>query len=738
MKRIGEILLEHGWVQEAVLERALAKQREIPRRLCSLLIAAGVLKVDEASRALGEQLGVAAVLQKHLDHRARALAELIPAELARSMWVLPIGRLGSGELIVCARDPQPTVIAALAAAVAGPIVLAVAPASQIEALVAETYGAPDEDFDVDMSTGPIVSLDLDPIPDDPMGGMATMTLVELDDRGVTRDPSQSGLMQVGAQQRPPALPPSSPGIRIPPPTTPPATVPVVAAAPPAPPAPPPPEPAAIIVDTPPPPEPPRPKPSEPLARVALRKPARMPTPPPVIERVAAPRERASPLPSILKPKEDVLATRAPSASPTRPPPVAGPTPDTAPLPSVVRPPAPAPVAVVVAPPEPEPALEDPPISLTLDALSEESEQPPPEPDLVESLPLPTPVEQPFATALRSRSDETVPDVALSDGSLELLPADEPAVAPPPAPEPPARPVRLDTTPSPRLTTPPRGVRPTASPRAGTMPLGTVVREPSRPAITPPEPVAAATPESAVPTTIDDGWEGPPPEPAPRPSPTRPPPSDQPMAAEAAGDGAPMTAPPARGRIDPDLIAAAYAAPPPYDAAALAAGTIPPKRRAIVLPATLPETLTALAEVTTADGATAAAMRFASSRWRTALLLQVKEKSALGEAGHGSLLGEDVVAGLVIPLGVVSIVTLALEARGVCTELPTTDSPVQDRLDRLLGMPRYPSAIVISVAGRRAYVLVVGDATIDDTDAATVDLDQLASALGAAYTRLGSV
>lgn len=226
MKRIGEILVERGWVDAAVCLRALAKQREFPRRLCSLLIAGGVLEVDQASRALGEQHGVPAVLQKHLDHRDLSLAALIPAELARAWWVLPIGRMGNGDLIVCARDPQPSVLAALMAVVGETIVLAVAPASQIETLVVETYGAPDEDFDVDLSTGPIVSLDLDPMPDDemaedPMGGLGSLELVELDDDGVTRDLTQSGMIQTGAQY-PNTLPPSSAGIRVP--TLPPANV----------------------------------------------------------------------------------------------------------------------------------------------------------------------------------------------------------------------------------------------------------------------------------------------------------------------------------------------------------------------------------------------------------------------------------------------------------------------------------------------------------------------------------
>lgn len=161
MKRIGEILIEHGWVELAALQRALATQRETGQRLCSLLIARGELDPDHASRALGEQHTVAAVLQKHLAHREEVLAARLPASLARASIALPIGRMGTGELIVCVRDPSPALHAQLARATNERILLAVAPAQQLEALVAETYGPGELEFDVDLDTGPIPSVDVE-------------------------------------------------------------------------------------------------------------------------------------------------------------------------------------------------------------------------------------------------------------------------------------------------------------------------------------------------------------------------------------------------------------------------------------------------------------------------------------------------------------------------------------------------------------------------------------------------
>ena len=528
MKRIGEILVEQGWVTPAALERALAKQSEIPRRICSLLISRDVIDLDVASRALGEQHGVPAVLQKHIDHRDRELAKLIPAEIARTLCVLPIGRTGAGNLIVCAKDPSPSVLASISAVVPGPIVLAVAPASLLETLVGEAYGTAEEDFDVDLTTGPIHSLDLDdPVgADDPMSALGNLELVELDDQDVQRSSDQSGLIQVGPQVRA-ALPPSSAAIKLPAHE----------------------EPA-------------------PSARLAesdgIPVPSRTMTPPrsPLPPRADAPKPGSRPLPPILPPKN---------------------------IPSIVK------------------------------------------------------------------------------------PTNKPPAAPPPEPQP-----------------PPSIPRTTAKP------------------ITVPPPIAAA------------------PEP---PAPKKEPPAARPSTMPPATQTTP------KRRVDPDVIAAAYAvAPPKFDPSQIAVGTEPPRRRPVPLPATLPDTFAAMSSAASHDLVKAAAMRFVAGRWRAGILLKVMGKGCAAEAGHGQLLTEDTVAALAVPLTVPSLVSLALDTGALATDPPNEDSPVQDRLDRLLGMPRFPAAIPVVVAGKHAYVLVTGDAIAADTDAAMKDLELLADALGPAFAR----
>lgn len=137
--RIGEQLLKAGLIDWETLALAVTDQPGTRQRLCSLLIDQGKLAFDDASRALGEQHGTSAVLERHLAHRDRDVAGLLPGQIAKARIAIPIGRLGNGTLIVCVRDPSSALHAALARAIGEEIVLAVCPASALERLVTATY-----------------------------------------------------------------------------------------------------------------------------------------------------------------------------------------------------------------------------------------------------------------------------------------------------------------------------------------------------------------------------------------------------------------------------------------------------------------------------------------------------------------------------------------------------------------------------------------------------------------------
>ncbi len=218
--RIGELLLERSWVDEAGLARVLLEHQETKVRLCSLLVARGLLDFDHAARALGEQHQVPCALTRHLEQRDPELAALIPAALARKLLAVPIGRGKGNELVVCVRDPSEEVRGALADATGLSIVIAVAPVGLLARIVNVAYEriptapvlgspaptapavpptpvqrihqravtAPNEEFDVDMSTGPVPTVSGEHEDDIPF---ASFNLVELDDVGVTKDFSQS-------------------------------------------------------------------------------------------------------------------------------------------------------------------------------------------------------------------------------------------------------------------------------------------------------------------------------------------------------------------------------------------------------------------------------------------------------------------------------------------------------------------------------------------------------------------
>lgn len=227
--RIGELLVEQRKLHQSDLTRALT-EKPPGKRLCSFLIARGLVDFDDASRALGQQKGVAAALAKHLAGRDPKLASLIPAELGRGSCALPIGKSSKGAVIVCVRDPAPALLAALKQAVNADILMVVAPASRLEVLVAEAYGSASSeelDIDFDVAIESKIESKIEPprtysrpqTPQPPMPDMSALdpesirlSLTDLDDVRVEKDPTQSGQFKI-----PSTLPSSSKPITTPPP-----------------------------------------------------------------------------------------------------------------------------------------------------------------------------------------------------------------------------------------------------------------------------------------------------------------------------------------------------------------------------------------------------------------------------------------------------------------------------------------------------------------------------------------
>ncbi|CAN5125743.1 hypothetical protein BH11MYX1_BH11MYX1_26840 [soil metagenome] len=205
--RIGDLLIEKGLVSASDIAAARASTQV--GRLCSVLITRGALEFDAAARALGEQHGVPAALQRHLEGRDLSLAAKLPRDFGRASCALPIGRTTGGAMIVAARDPDAALRTSLERLI-GSVTVVITPATRLEQLIEAAYGeAPRDEFDIDLhSAVDLVPLEPPP-PDVDMldPDSVRMALSSLDDVRVVKDPNQSGLIQMATLS-------SSPNIKI--------------------------------------------------------------------------------------------------------------------------------------------------------------------------------------------------------------------------------------------------------------------------------------------------------------------------------------------------------------------------------------------------------------------------------------------------------------------------------------------------------------------------------------------
>jgi type IV pilus assembly protein PilB len=101
---LGSILVQKGWITHERLDEALGEVKVTGMRLGETLLARGWLYEPELATALAEQAGLRYVdLVRHpLDPLA---ARLLPLEVARRMFVVPVRFLDSGRMEVAVADP---------------------------------------------------------------------------------------------------------------------------------------------------------------------------------------------------------------------------------------------------------------------------------------------------------------------------------------------------------------------------------------------------------------------------------------------------------------------------------------------------------------------------------------------------------------------------------------------------------------------------------------------------------
>jgi hypothetical protein len=101
---LGSILVQKGWITHERLDAALQEVKVTGMRLGETLLARGWLFEPELAAALAEQAGLRYVdLVRHpLDPTA---ARLLPLEVARRMFAIPVRFLDSGRIEVAVGDP---------------------------------------------------------------------------------------------------------------------------------------------------------------------------------------------------------------------------------------------------------------------------------------------------------------------------------------------------------------------------------------------------------------------------------------------------------------------------------------------------------------------------------------------------------------------------------------------------------------------------------------------------------
>ena len=105
--RIGELLVAQGRIDALQLESALAHQRQWGGRIGKAFVRLGFLPETALLEALGQQLGVPAVVigERHIPP---AVLRLLPDKLMRARRAVPLARLSDGRrgpLVVALADP---------------------------------------------------------------------------------------------------------------------------------------------------------------------------------------------------------------------------------------------------------------------------------------------------------------------------------------------------------------------------------------------------------------------------------------------------------------------------------------------------------------------------------------------------------------------------------------------------------------------------------------------------------
>ena len=102
-RRLGDLLVKEGLINQEQLQRALADQKGSNEKLGSILVRLDLINEDQLIAFLSKQYGIPSITVTQLDVDAEVI-KLVPAQIARKYEVLPIKRAGN-QLTLAMADP---------------------------------------------------------------------------------------------------------------------------------------------------------------------------------------------------------------------------------------------------------------------------------------------------------------------------------------------------------------------------------------------------------------------------------------------------------------------------------------------------------------------------------------------------------------------------------------------------------------------------------------------------------
>ena len=128
---LGAVLLKSRLLQPEQLDDALSQQAGSGQRLGEILIERGWLFPQDLARGLATQYGIDYVNIQHVSVDLRAAA-CLDSEVGLRLSAVPVRFRGEGDLLVAVADPTSDALAEVQAAVSHPVVFAVTELADIQ------------------------------------------------------------------------------------------------------------------------------------------------------------------------------------------------------------------------------------------------------------------------------------------------------------------------------------------------------------------------------------------------------------------------------------------------------------------------------------------------------------------------------------------------------------------------------------------------------------------------------